>query len=198
MDIGPSNIGARADFVIAKVAIATVEGRFSHDVDAGGGKLLNLGLEFVSEWFGVALRATLPSATYRDVASRLGDLLRRSANVRNAYYRVGADIQAQLGFVRSESRADARLMRAKERIDTATASLQLPITKRIRFYGSSDYRSFNGKACLAFREVCRSRSALLAMRRFMLATPAIPAPPERATPVTTLPMATSAITSGLS
>ena len=142
---GTSNIGARADFTIANIAKATVEGRFSHDVDAGGGKLLNLGLESVSEWFGVALGATLPSATYRDVASRLGDPAPPKQLFANAYYRVGANIQAQLGFVRSESRADARLMRAKERIDTATASLQLPITKRIRFYGSSDYRSFNGK-----------------------------------------------------
>ncbi len=142
---GTANVGARADFTIANLAKATVEGRFSHDADVGSGKLLNLGLESISEWFGVAVGATLPSATYRDVASRLGDPAPPKRLFANAYYRVGANIQAQLGFVRSESRADPRTLRLKERIDTATASLQLPITKRVRFYGSTDYRRFNGK-----------------------------------------------------
>ena len=142
---GTANIGARADFTIASIAKATVEARVSHDADVGAGKLLNLGLESVSERFGVAVGATLPSATYRDVASRLGDSAPPKQLFANAYYRVGPNIQAQVGFVRRESRADARFLRPKERTDTATASLQLPITERIRFYGSTDYRSFNGK-----------------------------------------------------
>ncbi len=142
---GLTNIGARADFTILNIAKATVEGRFSHDADAGSGHLVNLGLESLSEWFGVAVGATLPSATYRDVASRLGDPMPPKQLFANAYYRVGANIQAQVGFVRSESRADGRLLLNKERTDTITASLQLPISKRVRFYGSTDYRSFNGK-----------------------------------------------------
>jgi len=142
---GTANIGARADFVLFNIAKATVEGRISHDADVGGGKLLNLGLESLSEWFGVAVGATLPSATYRDVASRLGDPAPPKQLFANAYYRIGPNIQAQVGFVRSESRADARLLKPRERIDTATASLQLPISKRVRFYGSTDYRSYNGR-----------------------------------------------------
>lgn len=140
-----ANGGVRADFTIAHFAKATVEARLSRDADAGTGELFNFGLESVGHNFGMAVGATLPSATYRDVATRLGDPAPPKRMFANAFYRAGANTQVQVALVRNESRADPRLFRGKERTDTATASLQMPITDRIRFYGSADYQRTNGR-----------------------------------------------------
>ncbi len=142
---GTANVGARADFTIGHIAKATVEGRFSQDSDAGNGQLLNLGLESIGQTFGVAVGATLPGATYRDVATRLGDPAPPKRMFANGFYRIGANIQAQLSLVRSESRAEPRFARLKERTDTAAASLQLPVSAKLRFYGSAEYRRSNGR-----------------------------------------------------
>lgn len=137
---GTANVGARADFVIGAIAKATVEGRVSRDRDAGNGFLANLGIESMGPRFGIAAGATLPGATYRDVATRLGDLAPPKQMFVNAFYRLGSNSQVQLAAVRRESRADARTGRAAERTDSIAASLQMPITKRLRFFGSADYR----------------------------------------------------------
>ncbi|MCT2557857.1 hypothetical protein N0B51_02555 [Tsuneonella sp. YG55] len=167
---GTANLGARADFTLGHIAKATVEGRFSHDTRAGSGHLLNLGLESIGQAFGGAIGATLPGATYRDVATRLGDPAPPRRIFANAFYRIGANIQAQLSLVRSESRAEPRYARLKERTDTAAASLQLPISSRLRFYGSTEYRRVNGRgvasvsAGLSLNLGPRTRAALYARK----------------------------------
>lgn len=137
---GTGNVGARADFVIASLAKATVEGRFSTDRDAGSGTLINLAVESVGPRFGAVAGATFPGATYRDVASRLGDPAPPRQIFGNLYYRLRGNSQVQLAFVRRESRADPRLLRPGERSDVASASVQLPVTRRLRFFGSAAHR----------------------------------------------------------
>jgi outer membrane usher protein len=141
---GVLNLGARADFTILNLAKATAEVRFSRDADAGTGTLLNFGIESIGPRFGVTAGATLPSATYRDVATRLGDPLPPRQLFASGFYRIGANTQLQLNYVRQESRADPRFRRLADRSDTVGLGVQTPLSTRIRLYGAADYRRING------------------------------------------------------
>lgn len=137
---GTTNVGARADFLLASIAKATVEGRYSRDRQAGSGFLANFGIESVGSRFGIAAGATLPSATYRDVATRLGDPAPPKQLFANAFYRISGNTQVQVALVRRESRADPTIGRLADWTDSMSTSLQLPITQKLRFFGSADYR----------------------------------------------------------
>lgn len=141
---GLVNVGSRADLVIAKLAKATFEGRYSHDDDAGSGKLLNFGLESIGSKLGLIAGATLPDAGYRDVASRLGDSPPPTRIFANAYYRPFSDWRMQLGVVRSQERADSRLARPARSIDSAVASVQADVWRGARVIVAADYRNSNG------------------------------------------------------
>jgi len=137
---GLTNLGARADFVVANFVKATVEGRISHDSLVGSGRLVNIAAESIGPKFGVAAGATFPSATYRDVASRLGDAAPSKQLFANAFYRFAADTQAQLSYVRQESRADARLLRPGGRNETFGGNFQAQLSPRLRLFTSAGYR----------------------------------------------------------
>lgn len=143
------NLGARADFTIAKIAKATIEGRLSRDGDAGSGTLFNIGLESIGPRFGVSAGATLPSATYRDVASRLGDPLPPRQLFVSGFVRVRNNTQIQFDAVRRERRADPILLRKGDRTDSLGVSLQTPVGRRMRLYGSTDYRWVDGRGTAA-------------------------------------------------
>ncbi|ANY19002.1 Fimbrial Usher protein [Tsuneonella dongtanensis] len=143
---GLVNVGARADFVIAKLAKATFEGRFSDDADAGSGRLVNFGFESIATKLGLIAGATLPGATYRDVASRLGDPTPPKRLFANAFYRPTDDIRMQVGVVRSEERADPRFARQARRIDSAVASVQAEVFGGARAILAANYRKANGVA----------------------------------------------------
>jgi outer membrane usher protein FimD/PapC len=141
---GLVSVGARADFVIAKLAKATFEGRYSHDADSGAGKLINLGIESIGSKLGLVAGATLPDAGYRDVASRLGDPAPPKRLFANAFYRPITDWRMQVGVVRSQERADARFARPARSIDSIVASVQAPVWRGARAIVAADYRRHNG------------------------------------------------------
>jgi outer membrane usher protein len=141
---GLVNVGARADVVIAKLAKATFEGRYSDDGEVGSGKLVNLGLESIGSKLGLIAGATLPDPDYRDVASRLGDPAPPRRIFANAFYRPLSDWRMQLGVVRSQERADARFARPARRIDSAVASIQGDVGHGARMIVAADYRKSNG------------------------------------------------------
>lgn len=141
---GLVNFGARGDLVIAKLAKATVEARYSRDSVLGGGHLLNLALESLGSDFGAVIGATLPSATYQDVAGKLGDPAPPRRLLVNVFCRPFKDFRLQAGVVRTNERADPRFARAARRTDSAIASLQMPLSKRVRLVVAGDYRRFNG------------------------------------------------------
>ncbi len=138
---GLVNLGARADFTIANIAKATVEGRISRESRAGTGTLLNLGIESIGPRLGIVAGATLPGATYRDVASKLGDPAPPRQIFANAFYRLEGNSQVQLSYVRRESRAEPELLRTKDRSETFSASGQLPISKRLRLFTAAAWRT---------------------------------------------------------
>lgn len=164
---GLVNVGARADFLIAKLAKATFEARYSRDSDAGSGKLLNLGVESIGTKLGLVAGATLPDADYRDVASRLGDPAPPKRMFANAFYRPFSDLRLQVGVVRSEERADPRFAREARKIDSAVASMQIPVWGGARAIVAADYRRSNGitersvSAGLSFSFGGRNRVAAL-------------------------------------
>ena len=102
---GVGNAGVRGDFVIAKVALATVEARMSRDSIAGTGTLLHIALESVGPKLGGSIRATLPSANYRDVATRLGDDPPPREYAAQFFYRFSADSELQLSYARQQYRS---------------------------------------------------------------------------------------------
>lgn len=102
---GVTNGGVRGDFVIGKVALATIEGRMSSDVSAGTGTLLNVALESVGPKLGGSIRATLPSASYRDVATGLGDDPPPREYAAHFFYRFDAETDFQVSYARQEYRS---------------------------------------------------------------------------------------------
>jgi outer membrane usher protein FimD/PapC len=102
---GVGNAGLRADFVLAKVALATVEARASTDSVEGTGTLLHVALESIGRKLGGSLRATLPSASYRDVATRLGDDPPPREYAAQFFYRFNSDTDLQFSYARQDYRS---------------------------------------------------------------------------------------------
>jgi outer membrane usher protein len=137
---GLANFGARADFTIGNIALASTEGRYSRDRDAGQGTLARFSLESVSQSFGVRAGIVLPSANYRDVASRLGDSPPSRQLFADVSYTIGPNAQAQLAYVRQHDRADPRSNTPARRLETLSGNFRMPLSSRIDLFAAGGLR----------------------------------------------------------
>jgi outer membrane usher protein FimD/PapC len=147
---GVANGGLRADFVIAKVALATIEGRTSRDSVAGTGTLLHVALESVGPKLGGSIRATLPSANYRDVATRLGDDPPPREYAGQVFYRFNADTDVQLSYARQDYRSLLPTALRDRRSEVLNANFRTRLSSRATvFAGGGVRRGDSGTAVSA-------------------------------------------------
>ena len=148
---GLVNVGARGDVVLGGLALATLEARYSRDsVGKTSGTLLNLGLESSGRRISGRIGAILPSAGYRDVASRLGDPLPPRQFVGQLNFDLGRMNQIQLSATRQERRFDPRLPRAELRSDLLNTSFRTRISQKIDLFSSFGYRRGETRAFTGF------------------------------------------------
>ena len=137
---GLANLGARADFTIGNVVLASAEGRYSRDRTAGNGSLARFSLESVSQSFGLRGGVVLPSTRYRDVASRLGDSAPSRQLFGDISYTIGPSTQAQLAYVRQDDRFDPRLNTPARRLETLSGNFRMALSSRVDFFASGGVR----------------------------------------------------------
>ncbi|GGE03823.1 hypothetical protein GCM10011515_24340 [Tsuneonella deserti] len=137
---GTANAGARGDFVIAEAALATVEARVSSDSAAGSGTLLHLGLESYGSRLGGSIRATLPSVSYRDVATRLGDEAPPREFAGQFFYRFSGDTNFQLSYARHEYRGIRPTALADRSSEVLNANLRARLSSRATFFAGAGVR----------------------------------------------------------
>lgn len=137
---GLSNFGARADFTIGNLMLVSAEGRRSHDKQAGNGTLTRFSLESISPEFGVRAGIVLPSSTYRDVASRLGDVAPSKQLFADMSYSFAPNTQVQFAYIRQDDRADFRLNRPARRLETLSGNFRAPLSPRVDLFAAGGLR----------------------------------------------------------
>ncbi|TCJ41084.1 fimbrial biogenesis outer membrane usher protein [Parafrankia sp. BMG5.11] len=146
---GVSNGGVRGDYVLAKVALATIEARISRDSGAGTGTLVHAALESIGRKLGGSIRATLPSANYRDVATRLGDDPPPREYAAQFFYRFTPDTDVQLSYARQEYRS-LRPERVQDRIsEVLNANFRTRLSSRATFFAGGGIRRGNSGTALS-------------------------------------------------
>ncbi len=148
---GLVNIGARGDVVLGGLALATLEARYSRDSVGGtSGTLLNLALESSGRRISGRIGAILPTAGYRDVASRLGDPLPPKQFVGQINFDLGHMNQIQLSASRQIRRFDPRYPNFERHTDLLNASFRTRISQKIDLFSSFGYRRGETQAFTAF------------------------------------------------
>jgi outer membrane usher protein FimD/PapC len=137
---GVTNGGIRGDFVLGKVALATVEARASRDATAGTGTLLTVALESVGQKLGGSIRATLPSANYRDVATRLGDDPPPRQYAAQAFYRFTPNTELQLSYARQEFRPAGGTVQREPVTEVMNANVRARLSSRATFFAGGGWR----------------------------------------------------------
>ncbi|MFA9200986.1 MAG: fimbria/pilus outer membrane usher protein [Cypionkella sp.] len=138
---GLFNAGVRGDVALGGLALLTAEARYSHDSASGrSGHLLNLGVESSGSRLSGRIGATLPSAGYRDVASKLGDPAPPRLYVAQIGFDLGSFNRIQLSASRQETSFDPRYPTSERRIDVVNAALRMRISRAIDAFGSVGYR----------------------------------------------------------
>ncbi|WP_169829162.1 fimbria/pilus outer membrane usher protein [Tsuneonella mangrovi] len=102
---GIANVGARADVVLANVAMLTIEGRASQDGAVGSGGLVNIALESVGRTLSGRVGAIIPTSNYRDVAAHLGDQGPPRQYSAQVSYHYSTNSEIQFSYARQEYRA---------------------------------------------------------------------------------------------
>ena len=148
---GLVNIGTRGDVVLGGLALATLEARYSHDAVGGTtGTLLNVGLESSGRRISGRIGAILPTAGYRDVATRLGDPLPPRQFVGQITFDLGHMNQIQLSAARQQRVFDPRFARAELRSDLLNTSFRTRISQKIDVFSSFGYRRGESRAFSGF------------------------------------------------
>ena len=137
---GLANFGARADFTIGNIVLLSAEGRLSSDITAGTGHLTQFSAESISRSFGIRAGITVPSANYRDAASRLGDTVPPRQLFADISYNLGPNTQAHLAYVRQDDRADPRLGTPARRIETLSGTFRMPLSGRVDLFAAGGLR----------------------------------------------------------
>jgi outer membrane usher protein FimD/PapC len=137
---GVGNAGVRADFVLAKVALATLEARASTDSVAGSGSLLHVALESIGRKLGGSIRATLPSANYRDVATRLGDDPPPREYAAQFFYRFDGDTDFQVSYARQDYRSLLPLALRDRRSEVLNANFRSRLSSRATLFAGGGVR----------------------------------------------------------
>ena len=146
---GLSNFGARADFTIGNVMLASVEGRVSDDKQAGRGHLTRFSLESISQQFGVRAGVMLPNDSYRDVASRLGDAAPSRQLFADMSYTLAPNSQVQLSYIRQDNPADTRFNLPARRLETISGNFRAPLSSRIDLFAAGGLRNADRQTLFA-------------------------------------------------
>ena len=146
---GLVNFGARGIFTVGNVLLINAEGRVSRDNRDGDGTLVNFALESMGRRAGGRIGASIPSENYRDVASRLGDILPSRQAFADFFFRMGPNTQIQFAYLRQDRRADPRLANPALHTEVASASFRTPISRRIDLFASSGMRNSDRSSLFA-------------------------------------------------
>lgn len=130
---GVLNFGSRADFTLGNVGLASFELKTSRENTVGDGAMIIGSIESLGR--GISGRAgfTLPTADYRDVASRLGDSPPRKQFFANLGFDLRRDIPLQLSYVRQEPLARPRVPGEGVRNEFFTANMFYSSRSRLNF-----------------------------------------------------------------
>ncbi len=153
---GLLNAGLRGDLALGGLALVTTEARYSRDSASGlSGTLLSVGVESSGSQLSGRIGATLPSAGYRDVASKLGDPPPPRLYVAQIGFDLGSFNRLQLSASRQEVLPDPRYPAAERRTDVVNAALRMRINRSIDVFGSLGYRrgEMSGSSFTAFTGV---------------------------------------------
>ncbi len=137
---GVGNIGARAEFIIAALAQASVETRLSSDSRVGSGKLVAVTLESAGPGFSARAGASIPSANYRDVAAKLGDPLPAKQFFAQFSFDLRKVTRMQLSVARQERRFDPRYPQQDRRTDVVDLSFRTRVRNKFEIFTSGAYR----------------------------------------------------------
>lgn len=141
---GVANGGVRGDFVIGKVALATLEARLSSDATAGTGTLLHVALESVGRKLGGSVRATLPSTNYRDVATRLGDDPPPREYAAQFFYRFNAETDFQVSYARQDYRSLLSTGLRDRKSEVLNANFRTRLSSRATLFAGGGLRRSEG------------------------------------------------------
>lgn len=139
---GLINVGARGDLALGGVALLTLEARGSSEHSTGKtGTLAHISLESIGRTVSARLSATLPTADYRDVASKLGDPLPPREFSGQISYNLRDAMQIQLTAGRQERQADPRYPSFEPRVTYANASFRARVSRKVDFFSSFGLRN---------------------------------------------------------
>jgi outer membrane usher protein len=145
---GLANFGARADFTVGNIALISAEGRYSRDADARSGALMRFSIESTSAMFGIRAGIVLPSASYRDVASRLGDRAPSRQLFADISYILGPNTRAYVAYVRQDDRFDSRFGTPARRLETLSGNFRMPLSSRIDMFAAGGLRRSEQRSTL--------------------------------------------------
>ena len=135
------NGGVRGDLVLGSLALTTLELRFSHDsIERQSGSLVQIGIESVGRGLSGRIAAILPSAGYRDAASRLGDPPPPREFLGQISFDLAKNTHLQLTASRQERLISPRFSAYEPRVDTVNASFRSKLTRNIDVFASAGYR----------------------------------------------------------
>jgi outer membrane usher protein len=147
---GIINFGSRADFTIGNVALSSVELRSSRDSVAGTGAMLTTSIESVGRGLGGRIGVSLPTASYRDVASHLGDRPPRKHIFANLSFDLRDSMPFQLSYVRQDApKAFQDGVSPLPRSEILTASLFHAPNPRVTFNASVGMRNEQARSFFA-------------------------------------------------
>lgn len=156
---GLVNVGSRADFTIGNVAMSSIELRASADAQAGSGAMMTASLESLGRGISGRIGVTVPTASYRDVASRLGDRLPPRQVFANLTFDLARKLPLQLAYVRQEAEfpvGNGQSGRMRGRDEVFRASIHHAPNSRLNFsiiggMRAAETRSFFVSAGLTLR-----------------------------------------------
>lgn len=137
---GLANFGGRADFTVGNLLLASAEGRYSRDNRAGNGTLARFSVESLHRKFGIRAGITLPSTSYRDVASQLGDRAPSRQLFADFSWSLTPHQQFQLAYVRQSNLADPRSVSPARRSETLSGNFRTPLSSRIDLFAAGGLR----------------------------------------------------------
>lgn len=138
---GLLNAGVRGDLALGGLALVTGEARYSRDTASGrAGALFHLGVESTGSQLSGRIGATLPTAGYRDVASKLGDPLPPRLYVAQIGFDLGSFNRLQLSASRQETVPDPRFPAAERRTDAINAVFRMRLNRAVDGFTSTSYR----------------------------------------------------------
>lgn len=151
---GLINAGARTDFVIGNIALASLDLRFSHENASGAGGrtggLASFSLESVGRRFSARAGGVRTFGQYRDAASRLGDPPPPQTYFAQVSFNLADQSRLQISAARQEIAPDPRFPDVERKRDTLDLAFRTRLFDRFDLFANAGYRSGRRKAYTGF------------------------------------------------